>query len=92
MQFALSRYTNNRVSLPELAGVLAHPNMQFWFLYVLFLIYLGYYVLHRTGLGPLGALGVFTAFWSTQGWVDLGGWWPINATRIHGIYFAWVRS
>jgi len=88
MQFALSRYTSNRVNLSELAGILVYPVMQFWFLYVLLLIYLGYYVLRRIGLGPLGTFGVFAAFWATQGWVGLGGWWPINLSRIHGIYFA----
>ena len=88
MQLALSRYTNHRVSLSELAGIFVCPTMQFWFLYVLLLIYIGYYVLHWIGLGPLGAFGVFTALWSTQGWLDLGNWWPINLTRIHGVYFA----
>ena len=88
MQLALSRYANTKVNLSELTGILVYPIMQFWFLYVLFLIYLGYYVLHRIGLGPLGAFGVFTAFWLTQGWLDLGSWWPINSTRIHGVFFA----
>ena len=67
---------------------LVHPIMQFWFLFVLFLIYLGYYVLHRIGLGSLGAFGIFTAFWSTRGWLGLGGWWPIYSTRNHGFFFA----
>ena len=88
MQVALSRYTNNRVNLSELAVIFVNPVMQFWFLYVLFLIYAGYYVLHRVGLGPLGAFGVFIAFWSTQGWLDLSGWLPINATRFFCVYFA----
>jgi fucose 4-O-acetylase-like acetyltransferase len=88
MQFALSRYTNNRANFTELVGILVFPVMQFWFLYALFLIYLGYYVLHRIGLGPVGVAGLFGAFWLTQGYVELGGWWPINATRIYGIYFA----
>lgn len=88
MQLAFSRYVTTKVNLTELVGILVYPIMQFWFLYVLFLIYVGYYVLHRIGLGPLGAFGVFTAFWATQGWLDLAGWWPINLARIHGVFFA----
>jgi fucose 4-O-acetylase-like acetyltransferase len=88
MQVALSRHTNHRTELSELVGILAYPIMQFWFLYVLFLIYVIYYMLRRAGLGPPGAFAAFVAFWATQGWLGLGSWWPINATRANGIYFA----
>jgi len=88
MQVALSRHTNHRTELSDLAWIAAYPIMQFWFLYVLFLIYGAYYVLRRVGLGPLGAFAAFVAFWASQGWLDLGEWWPINSTRANGIYFA----
>jgi fucose 4-O-acetylase-like acetyltransferase len=88
MQVALSRHTNHRTELSALAWIPAYPIMQFWFLYVLFFVYIAYYALRRVGVGPLGAFAAFVAFWASQGWLDLGPWWPINATRANGIYFA----
>jgi fucose 4-O-acetylase-like acetyltransferase len=88
IQLAMNRYTNHKANLSELAGILVYPIMQFWFLYTLLLLHIGNYVLHRLGLVALGAFGVFTAFWSTQGRLDLGGWEPIETARIYGIYFA----
>jgi fucose 4-O-acetylase-like acetyltransferase len=62
--------------------------MQFWFLYALFLISLFYYVLRRSGLGPIGVLTAFTALWATRRWVPSLVWSPLDAFRSHGIYYA----
>jgi fucose 4-O-acetylase-like acetyltransferase len=88
MQFATSRYINSEPDLYALTRILADPIMQFWFLYALFLISLMYYTLRRCGLGPLGVLTVFTAFWSTQGWLSLGTYAPLYTVRWYGIYYA----
>ena len=88
VQFSVGRHTNHQTSLHDLARILIDPIMQFWFLYALFLISLIYYFLRRCGLGPLAALAIFALFWSTQGWVSLGTWLPLNATRTNGLYYA----
>jgi fucose 4-O-acetylase-like acetyltransferase len=87
-QFATSRYANHRPSLSDLGWILIEPILQFWFLYALFLISLFYYALRRCGLGPPGVLAAFTASWATRGWIPYLGWWPLNASRNNGIYYA----
>lgn len=88
IQVAISRHTNHKTSLNDLLGILIEPIMQFWFLYALFLISLLYYLLRRCGLGSLGVLAVFVAFWATDSRVSLGRWSPLYATRRNGLYYA----
>jgi fucose 4-O-acetylase-like acetyltransferase len=88
VQFATSRYANHKPSLSGLGWILIEPILQFWFLYALFLISLFYYALRRCGLGPLGVLAAFTTSWATRGWIPYLGWWPLNASRDNGIYYA----
>ena len=88
VQFAVSRYTNHAAKLDDLAGILFNPIMQFWFLYVLFLIGLAYYFLRRCGLRPLGVMAAFVVFWSSRKWVSLGQWWPLSVAANNGIYYA----
>lgn len=88
IKLAGSRHTNHQASLDDLVGILINPIMQYWFLYVLFLISLTYYMLRRCGFGPLGALAAFAIFWSSRGWMPLGAWWPLLAARNNGVYYA----
>ena len=88
VQFATSRYANHKPSLSDLAWILVEPILQFWFLYALFLISLFYYALRRMGLGPVGVLAVFAAWWASRGWVRWSGWWPLEASRDYGIFYA----
>jgi fucose 4-O-acetylase-like acetyltransferase len=88
LQVALGRHTNHHANLHDLAGLLIYPIMQFWFLYVLFLVSLIHYFLRRAGLGPLGVLSVFVVFWLSQRWISLGPWWPLSVARLIGFYYA----
>ena len=92
LQFAihssLRGVTNNTADLGELWTIVYLPTMQFWFLFTLFLLVLGYYVLARFGLGPLAILGVFTAWRQAAGILPTGTWWPLGTVRWYGVYLA----
>ena len=88
VQVAIGRYTNRQVGIQELAWILIDPIMQFWFLYALFLISLFYYTVRRCGFGPVGALAAFAGAWATRGWLPVLGWFPLDAARSYGIYYA----
>lgn len=88
LQLLLGGYTNNFISIEEFADITVRPVMQFWFLYALFIIGLGYYALRRVGIGSIGTLALSIAFYYSQGVLGLIDWPPLHAARVNSPYYA----
>lgn len=88
LQLLLGGYTNHSISIDEFADIIVRPVMQFWFLYALFIISLGYYALRRLGVGSMGTLALSIAFYYTQGVLGLIDWPPLHAARVNSPYYA----
>lgn len=75
--------------LTDLWRISYEPVMQFWFLYVLFLLSMGYIAL-RKGRGTVALFFAITvALWLLElAGVELGPWSVIYTLRANGIYFA----
>jgi fucose 4-O-acetylase-like acetyltransferase len=83
------RSATGAASLRDVWQIAYHPVMQFWFLYVLFLLGVIYVVLRKTGLPPwaFGVL-VIALYAMLQFGVSLGSWGVIYMLALNGIYFA----
>lgn len=80
----LSGYKNSALAWGDLSRIWYSPMAQFWFLYVLFLIFVLYFALRvflNTGfILALSAIGYFLA--------PYAGFWVFQQTAAHFIYFA----
>lgn len=83
------RAATGAASLTEIWRISYHPVMQFWFLYVLFLLGVIYVAVRKVGLPPT-AFGVLVValYAMLQFGVSLGSWGVIYMLALNGIYFA----
>jgi len=88
VQIGLSRFTNNPAGLTDLTRIPYEPNMQFWFLYALFLISLGYALFVKLGLPGwvILALGLLILLVPDLGLMRL--WSPIGDFKRNFVYYA----
>lgn len=76
-------------ALTQLWQILYQPVMQFWFLYVLLLMSLGFGVAYKLNVKPLGFLGIAVALLITHFvGLNIGPWGVLYQLRWHLIYFA----
>lgn len=87
-QAASGGYANHKTSPLDLVGMLVTPIMQFWFLYALFLIALGFHLLRRLGFGPAGSLAILAALWAARTRTPLTSWIPLRDAINYGVYYA----
>ncbi|GAB4345558.1 MAG: acyltransferase [Cyanophyceae cyanobacterium] len=75
--------------LTDLWRIAYEPVMQFWFLYVLFLLSMGYIALRKWGGSVALFLGLMGVLWGLEvAGVELGPWSVVYTLRASGIYFA----
>lgn len=76
--------------------ILYEPVMQFWFLYVLLIVSIGYVAMRKLGLPVLGVMAVAAALYLTMlVQLDLGAWSVPYMVRSNAIYFvlgAWAST
>ncbi|MFT3924959.1 MAG: acyltransferase [Myxococcales bacterium] len=87
-QIMLSRYTNHPVGVADFLKLGFHPQMQFWFLYALFLQALFLGLLAKLGLGRGGILTVCAIVFASMHVLPSGHWYPLNQARTYLIYTA----
>lgn len=86
LQAVVSRYTNNSASLSDLWRIIYSPVLQFWFLYVLFVILVVYAIARKLGVSNiLFAIGSIV-FYGIQGYVGLGPWGVLYLVQVYAIY------
>ena len=81
-----SRYTNNSVNLSDMWRIVYSPVMQFWFLYVLFVIVLVYAIARKLGVSNIVFAMISILFYSVQGYVGLGSWGVLYQVQTYAIY------
>ena len=87
-QAMASRYTTSKVSFADLWQIVYHPPLQFWFLYVLFIIVLAYAVAHKLRVPPVLFLILSIVFYYLPGYVRLGDWGVLYLFKYNAIYLA----
>ncbi len=88
IQVLMDRYTNNTMTLADLAWLPLYPVMQFWFIYTLFFVMLAHFVMRKIGIGPAGCLLASLAFYAIQNTVPLGEWWPLMRVQYNLPFYA----
>jgi len=85
----LVRSTTGAADLSEIWRIIYQPVMQYWFLYVLFLLGVAFAVLRKARM-PVWGFGVFVAvlYVLPQFGVNLGSWGVVYMAALNGIYFA----
>ena len=87
LTIAASKYTNHKMSWGELSRILYNPVMQFWFLYVLFIIVLAYAIARKLNMSPEVFLGCCIVGLILKGFhVSLGTWGVLYLVREFAIY------
>lgn len=86
LQVAGSKYTHSKTSFADLWQIAYNPIMQFWFLYVLFMIMVIYGLAHKIGISPLLFLAISIVFYYLQGQMGLGSWGVLYQIRLYIIY------
>lgn len=87
-QAIMSSYTNSQISLVELWKIIYDPVMQFWFLYVLFVMGLIYAIARKIGISNSGFLIFSILLYVTQ-ILELNlGWGVLSQLRNYSIYLA----
>jgi len=85
----LMRAASGAASVGEIWRIVYQPVMQFWFLYVLFLLGLAYVAMRKVRLPAwtFGALAI-ALYILPQFGVNLGTWGVVYMAALNGIYFA----
>ena len=81
-----SRYTNNSVSLSQMWRIIYSPVMQFWFLYVLFVIVVVYAIARKLGVSNILFAIICIVFYGVQGYVGSGPWGVLYLVQNYAIY------
>ena len=87
-QAMASRYTTSKVSFADLWRIIYRPPLQFWFLYVLFIIVLIYAVVRKLTVSPVLFLILAIVFYYLPGYVRLGDWGVLYLVKYNSIYLA----
>ena len=80
-------YTNHTTALRDLAMIAVRPPMQFWFLYVYFLIVVTYTLLSKARVSRLWIALIFVAAWTLMAFNVRSTWTPLLWLQIYGIFF-----
>jgi fucose 4-O-acetylase-like acetyltransferase len=83
-----SEHTNKKMSWEELSRILYDPVMQFWFLYVLFIIVLGYAIARKLKISPEVFLLFCVVFYIMKFLPINLGWGVLDQACGYGIYLA----
>lgn len=89
LQLVASKYTNNHLSVWDLTKIVYQPIDQYWFLYVIFIMYITYWFVHRAGISD-SVLIVGTAllhFYQVFG-LNIVKWDVFDSFCYFSIYFA----
>ncbi|GAB4140645.1 MAG: acyltransferase [Cyanobacteria bacterium J069] len=74
--------------LTELWRILYAPILQFWFLYVLFVVSLAYVMLRKLGASVMVCFGLAALLFASELVdLDLGPWLVLYAIRLNAVYF-----
>lgn len=99
IQFAillpLSSYANHPTDISELFKMVYHPTRQFWFLYVLFLIFMIYGILSKMKLGGPSFFLICLIYFCLPKFTTLGSWGVPYIIREYILYFAagvWIND
>lgn len=85
LQIVVGNSTNNRMAVSDLWKIFYSPILQFWFLYVLFVLLLAYALLRRFKVPVLAILVAGLLFYYIP--VDLGSWGVAYMIRLNAPYF-----
>jgi fucose 4-O-acetylase-like acetyltransferase len=88
LMLLLQSYANHKMTVGELFSIFTTPPMQFWFLYVYFLIEIIYLLLAKAGVPKAGILLFFAALWMLRMAGTPWSWVPWIELQTQGIYFA----
>ncbi len=88
MQSSLASYSNSSGYIRELWRIVYQPIMQFWFIYVLLIIYLIYFLLTKLRFGPWSILSAFIAWHASSSWLPVVDWGPLLLAQYNGVYVA----
>jgi fucose 4-O-acetylase-like acetyltransferase len=80
-------YTNHTTAVRDVALIAIEPPMQFWFLYVYFLIIATYFLLSKARIPRVWIALVFAAAWILLAFKVQSTWMPLFLLQIYGIYF-----
>jgi fucose 4-O-acetylase-like acetyltransferase len=80
-------YTNHTTAVRDLAMIAVNPPMQFWFLYVYFLIVAMYVLLFKVRIPRAGIALIFVAAWTLMAFGVQSTWTPLFLLQIYAIYF-----
>lgn len=85
LQIVVGNSTNNRMAVSDLWKIFYSPILQFWFLYVLFVLLLAYALLRRFKVPVLAILVAGLLFYYIP--VNLGSWGVAYMIRLNAPYF-----
>ncbi len=89
LQLIASNYTNNSLSLTDIWKIVYQPQMQFWFLYTLFVIVLLYGVLYKLKVTPTVFFAISVGVYCLHVLdVSFGPWGILYLARRHAVYLA----
>lgn len=89
LQSSASSYTNNTLSFTDIWKIVYEPQMQFWFLYTLFIILLIYGVFYKLKVSPAVLLGMSVGVYYLHVLdVSFGPWGVLYLARRYALYFA----
>lgn len=77
----------NQGNHPGVLAIVWQPPMQFWFLYVLFLLSIGYVALRRMGCGPTACVAIGFGLEIVAHQIGLGSWGVMYLTTRYAPYF-----
>lgn len=86
LQGLTSRYTNNSTSWFDIWRIIYSPVMQFWFLYVLFVIVIIYAIARKLGVSNILFVIACLLLYGIQGYVGLGPWGVLYLVQTYAIY------
>ncbi len=88
LHWLASPVANHRVDTSALLRLAWEPVEQFWFLYVLFVLSVGWSLLRRTGATAPALLGAAALIYFVPGHVGLGSWGVLYMVASNAVWFA----
>ncbi|KST65281.1 acyltransferase [Mastigocoleus testarum BC008] len=89
LQYIASNYTNSDLSLTDIWKIVYQPQMQFWFLYTLFVIMLLYGVLYKLKVTPAVFFAISVGVYCLHVLdVSFGPWGILYLARRYALYLA----
>lgn len=88
LQSGLSGYTNHQSSLAEMWRLIYKPPFHFWFLYSLFIFFVGYAILLRLKFNPWIIFLLALILYTSHHYAGLGNWGILYLVRRYVLFFA----